>query len=63
MISDHHVRAQGGLDVRTDQDAEVCLQMANSLTLALLNYRLKMLPSLVSFSYIAFFLKTFSMYW
>jgi len=38
---------QAVFDINSDNDAEVSLQVANALTLALLNYRAKMIPLLV----------------
>jgi len=42
-------------DINSDNDAEVSLQIANALTLALLNYRAKMIPLLVCFLHCVFY--------
>jgi len=41
---------QAVFEISNDNDAEVSLQIANALTLALLNYRSKMIPLLVCLS-------------
>jgi len=41
------VALQAVFDISNDNDAEVCLQITNALTLALLSYRTKMITLLV----------------
>jgi len=41
------IALQAAFDINNDSDAEVSLQIANALTLALLSYRMTMMPSLV----------------